>query len=1347
MSDTPPVDASPSTPSRGSARRKPRKLQRRSIDVDAEGREESTTPQTLIKSSHGSDVNMDQDKKSSTNSKLPKFALVLDQGDDGSMDEGAMQRHLMDVESSFMPDQPSEVPEQLNDGNESSQLDVSAGSEQNDDEGHIARQDVAPSPSSPSAQRQWAKSPPMTPSRSQSETSTIKSAFSPHPEQIALPHSDLMSFGSPNSSIRNSLTHRPSYLSSVSEGASANSGDAAGGVRTDATARPQQRLPMTSRLPSLGSVVSYTDRAEVPPGFGRGSSYNRRGTSLGNVEEGDPETPRGGEAATQNLSDTVLAQHVDRIHVPDTVARDFRAQNRSTDPQPNASMGFGDRARRTLTLKEQNNKMDMLTKENFELKLKIHFLDQALQKRSDDGVKELIDQNVQFQTDLANANKELTALRRKARDQERRLGEQDKAMAELRRQKREEEPVLQAEMHEEILVLRQQLDYSKDQASQLRDELMAKEQERVRMTERMRSLAGSRGHDAAGLRETMDMWQDLLHAETGRREQAEEDMRRLREELTALRIEHASPMPRESTGRPHTSEGVHSDAPSDWSSTRIEQLRHENAELRRDLGAQTSMLTSRNRERERLQQEIEDLKLLTRKTVSVAGESIFERSVSRARQRAQSRASEAVSSVPEAPEDWERKEGMLRDQNAELRLKYQELERTHGAHLRYVSAIEGDFEQMEKELNEAREDVRAIQAERDELLQACDEKEKELQELEDEATAEMQKLQQEKLDLDGQLQEAQRLWSKAQSKLERTADDYRGLQGELRSITQSVMNLEDEKLASQRTMQTLEQQLAEAETELQTWENKVAELEQKNRKLEITQESLHGEISFLREEQESDKIKIGELADALDAAQQAVQDGKDRLQEMEAAMAEERQQRDVLENQSREEVQRVLDDLNSENSKAKDELRQLRRSVSAKEVEATTNKQRLDELERALREILGEPNGNRQTLLSEVERLQRELEQTSNRLDRAQMDVADRDRLLRHRDGLLESTSLESRRLSDLLDKERASRKHDLDQFDRASRGQATHLRELAHSQARVLELETAFSQDKRKMAKLEQEYHDQLEERNDALLEVWKRLAAICGPEWTKKHSSVLGQSPSTDIIHNHLGAFKRNLITALSTIEALTGRYETQMRQVEKNLWREYQGLNEKVKHGVRRVGALEEAVAAPQGSNGQFDGENARLKAEIKSLKSEIRLHRQQHALTQQTLQSQQQHGDLRRSITGGSNSLSGTSPGRALAALLRHSSVTSNTEAQSATQRPPSTTAATEERTSSMSSNEQRWIHRFKELETRLKAERERRLQDRRDARHRLEEQRQEYEELKARLEKERLKNSSNGTEGN
>lgn len=1183
-------------------------------------------------------------------------------------------------------------------------------------------------------------------------------------------------------------------------------------VPSTPAAAPRDGASDASSLSRLSSSLRIPSSSTT-----RTSSTSNTMTPRELAEAQNPTTPRAlspeqkayreYEADLDNALDTAIIRRVQSIQVPDTVARDFRLKTRdfSPDRRPASSGGYGEaylnsRPRRTLTLKEQNGKMDALIKENFDLKLKIHFLDQALQNRSEDGIKELVETNVQLQTDLANERKDNQNLRKKMREMESRLKQQEEALAEAEKQKSsardddDDNPTLQAQMHEEILYLHQQNDRLEEQVTTLREEVMGKEVEKRKMAEHMRGMAGKRGQDSAGMKEMEDMWQDLLNAETGRREQVEEENGKLRNELTNLRLEKASPAPTRTTDKSKTprrrsrlnpTQGLDSDPEEDIANgirsvhgDLMEQLKHENDELRRNLGAQTSMLTSRNRERERLQQEIEDLKLLQRKgdgARSLAGESIFERSISRAHQRSQSRVSDHTAITEAEREDWYKKEGDLRDANAEQKLRYQELDRKHTQHLNYIQVLEGDYQQMENELNECQQDIEALQKERDELIEFGEEKEAEINSLRQEALEEIQNLEETRQAAQDRLEEAYHKLEKTQSKLQNTTDGYKGLQGELRELTTRVIDLEDVKAHNQRTIETLEQQITEAEEEITKWEQKCNELDQKNRKLEIAEESLHSEITFLREEQEGDKIKIGELEGALNAAQQTVQDEQEKLREMGESIEEERQQRDVLENKSKEEVQKVLDDLNTENSKSKDEVRRLRRALSAKEVEYNTEKSKLDQLEQSLREILGHPDGTKQSLLAEIEKLQRELETTVSELDRAKMDMADKDRLLRHRDGLLESTSLESRRLSDLLEKERNSRKHDLEQFEKASRGQATHMRTIAQQESRVLELETMYSQDKRKMATLEQNYREQLQERNNLLLALWNRLSTLCGMDWAQNNSLVNGEVPSVEVISKHLPAFNKNIINAVKTIEALIGSFKTRVRSIEKDLWRDYQTLQHNLDMRVRRMDGLEQAVIEAQQQfeeqqkiqaeqeqqrpgtsrtlskmSARQSEEMSKLKSEIKMLKGELKFHRQHpSALAQQMINQQAQtNPEHSRSASSAGSMTGGKSPARqAIASLLRHQSSSAVEQLHFREQMmvennrpsPPSPQIVVPQTPSQPS--EQRWVHRLKELERRLKAEREARLLDRQGARKRLEEGRLENEELKAMLEREKMRHEN------
>jgi chromosome segregation ATPase len=1431
-----------------------------------------------------------------------ELSMHSDDGEANGLDEKAMRRHLMDVESSFMPESapvqslgeslgaddtylelakpgtpstnsllgsirsPRSLPKPPNEQDQEEESDTPEWQrEQDNAEDNGEEQSGGESMLSPAAaaSERWnsrhmsaisdsssqsehgnqpfvhsisdlsSDSTPGSPSmnRPTSKSSSASSSHTPQAQDFPLPSSRAAS-SLASSQVVSPRRLRPAFLSSRQASQRSSRSTATitssfsgsdttvgadyalqtGGARPGSGSQGGSKIRASdflSRLPSMGSEASYMSRdADTFPTIARLSgNFERKRLSTRLEEEEEPRTPRPSTARNDAPTDTVLAQRIENIHVPETVARDFRARNPTlTDRRPASSDGpapsasLGGRPRRTLTLKEQNGKIDKLSKENFDLKLKIHFLDQALRSHSDEGVQELVDKNVQLQTDLANERRESQSMRRKIKELERKTKELEQGLEDAQNAKgalREEEldeddPTLQAEMHEEILYLRQQLDHSENQVTTMREEMLTEKLEKRKMAEHMRSMAGHRAEDNSGVRETMEMWQDLLNAETGRREQSEEDARKLREELAAMRIERASNAVHRLEKRPSRNSRLGfpqqgTDTESNYSNgvsgtesshTLVENLKHENAELRRDLGAQTSMLTSRNRERERLQQEIEDLKLLQRKSDgarSTTGDSIFDRSISRAHQRAPSRVSDNTGITDAERDDWDRKEGQLRDQNAELRLKYQELERTHNTHLQYVSALESDFQEMENDLNSTTEDLKLVVAERDDVLQSSEELQNEYQRLEQEAVAEIEKLEKEIDHIHSQLQGAFKRAQKTQTKLDHTTDGYKGLQGELREITQSVMNLEDEKQANMRTIETLEQQLGETEDELRQWEEKCKEFDEKNRKLEITQESLHSEITFLREEQEGDKIKIGELEDALNAAHQNIQDEQEKLREVEEDILHEREQRDVLENQSKEEVQKVLDGLNIESGKTKDEVRRLRRALSAKEVEASSWKQRLEELEDNLREVLGDVNGTRQSMLAEIEKLQRDLEQTANYLDRAKMDVADKDRLLRHRDGLLESTSLESRRLSDLLDKERMARKHDLEQFDKESRGKATTMRTIAQHESRVLELETAFSQDKRKMVALEQQYRDQLSDRNALLLALWNRLSTLCGGDWSHNNSLVNGEVPSLEVISRGFSSFNKNIISAVKKIEGLVGDFKQRIKTVERDLTKDYQALENSLEHRVRRVEYLERAVKdtqtriaenasaaaaaaqRPQTSRSvsskpsKNTEELAKLKSEVKVLKAELKFHRQHPSAMAQQLLHQQSQGYHIRTLSSGSGTKP-PSPARTIMhTLLRHHSSSAVLEQQNAShaqqiaQAAQAASAASGLQGQSQSialdpnavqPGEQRWIHRLKEMERRLKAEREARLLDRRGARQRLEEGRLQNEELKAALEREK-----------
>jgi predicted nucleic acid-binding Zn-ribbon protein len=1157
-----------------------------------------------------------------------------------------------------------------------------------------------------------------------------------------------------------------------------------------------------SRLPSLGSIASLTSsQSETAPIFGRTRS-STSGTGIGldsaltRLDEEHPITPRGGSMMAP--SDTVIAQHIRNIHVPETIAREYRAKHSTTrSPERRQAIGlsYSTRSKHNLTLKEQNSKIDKLSKENFDLKLKIHFLDQALQNRSDEGVKEMISKNVQLQTDLANEKKENMSLRRKIRELEKKVKAQEEEPKERNEDADDDslsEGEEKAEMEEEIIYLKETMQNMHAEMDRLKEENMNKEVEKRRLAEYVRSMGERRTSEpSSAVEETIEMWKDLLQAETARREAADEDAANLREDIRKIKLEHNTALSnnsvrnvynvskRQSTAYGARSEAGFSEAPSDLNgggvdsraSTAVDQLKHENAELRRDLSAQTSMLTSRNRERERLQQEIEDLKIHHRRgglmdVRSVAGDSIFDRSVSRAHQRSTSRASGVTRAEThisdEQAEQLERKMGTLRDELAQVKMLNQDLEKALNEQIDHLESLERDNLQLKEEGTMAVEDLRLLQSERDELLLSIQEKDTDFETLRGQAVESIEEL---------------------EAELEQRKGDFEALQAELKTVSESAVNLEDELNASRKNEEGLQQQLEEAEREMENLDQKIRDTTSKNERLDVQLENSQNEIAFLREEQEGDKIKIGELEASLAAAET-------RIEDMIAQSMEERRQRDAINSQEKAEVEKMFDEVNSDRAK-------LRRKLADKEKEADTWKERLETLESNLREALGDLNGTRSSLLKvrgfnhykhlailtkhlqDVTKLQRDLEHTLSALEIARQDLSEKDRLLRTRDALLESSGLETKRLTEALDKERQARRADRSAWELMQRNQQSLTRTIQQNDSRVSEVETARQADRRRFAQLEHTLKDQLAERNSLLSSLWNRLTTICGAEFVQRHG--LGDiSPSGDNLAKNWSQFARSISLAAKTVETMLGSFKTQIKNLDKTLSKEFQNLERALEIRSKRIDHLETMVRTSRqhaaaesidvrstsraSSRSAREDQYARVKSENKILKAEVQMFRNAQTPSQVPDRGSSTRGRRESSLMRHYSTSMVESPHLQSSPARMHSPVAvdptvtvpaahptshipipvrtdleSPTNNRRVSHHVAGTTIHTREPPSSsggsLQPSEQRWVHRLKELERRLKSEREARLLDRSGARKRIEESEAEQERLRQKLEKE------------
>lgn len=1024
--------------------------------------------------------------------------------------------------------------------------------------------------------------------------------------------------------------------------------------------------PSVGQLETLDEVDSSLSPQPQPP-------PHRRAPRVDDEEDDDDvlrtPTQSKSSAALAAPTDTVLARHVRDVHVPESLAKEYKSKGGLTTPGrsvtfDNVNLGASTTSRhgKSLTLKEQSSTIERLSKENFDLKLKVMFLSDRLDKLSEEGIKEMISENVELKTGLAVLQRDNKVLRRRVKELEKQLKDEDERPGTAKSAGSEDEDAHDRE--EELIYLREQMEEYVTEIERLRNENLNREAEKRKMAELVKTLgerAGERIGENLGRQEEADVWKDLLEQETARREQSDEDNRRLRDEVFRLKQEIAQQMglptsssssfhhsrrhaPFSPAARPPTASFSSQDMDNattvsvtlvDDLRRESEQLRHENAELRREVGAQTSMLTSRNREKERLYQEIEDLKMAQRRGGPAPStiDSLLERSASRAgvHERSHSRISGGATTVLDDldRDELEEKLAELRDKNNELKLQNQDLQRELDACMEdFETAVEAKKQAeelvaaLQEDIDAAMNDLMALQAERDEALQEHANLEAEFEALRKEAQEEIDALEGE---ADQRTGEIERL----QLDLNDRTENFDALQEEMRKMSDALVRLEDEQESKIRRISQLEQELGDANRELEELELKLLEANDKANRLSVQQESSQGEIAFLREEQEGDKIRIGDLEAALANVEQSLRDEKDRARELEQRLATERRQREIVANKEKEEVQQFVNELNREASTAKDEARRLRKSLSSREVEATEWKERLLELENNLREALGDLSGTRSSLLKvgplavtlrgrswltlfqNIAKMQRDLENTVRDLDSTKASLVEKDRIIKQRDALLESHSHETRKLAEMLDKERAAHRNVKNQFETFQKTHSHVTRTVSSQDSRIMELEAQKAADKKRISQLESSFKEQLTERNNLLLILWTRLSTLCGSDWAHDNSLINGRAlPSLEAVSTMLPGFSKNLMAAVKMIETMIGNFQTKIKSVEKDLWKEYQTLEGLLDQRTKKLDRLE-SIMRNNIATGQLSGHShssrdadklARLEEAYRQLKVE-------------------------------------------------------------------------------------------------------------------------------------------------
>lgn len=249
-------------------------------------------------------------------------------------------------------------------------------------------------------------------------------------------------------------------------------------------------------------ALQTLDEEEAPksrPASSHHQNSERQSQSEFAEEASGPMTPKAQPREQGFPTDTAIAERVKDVQVPSAFVKQYREDfGGAISPEKRGAgmtPGFA-RSGRSMTLKEQSSTIDRLSKENFDLKMRIHFLNEALNRRSEEGIKEMISENVELKSDKLKLQKDNQGLKRKIRDLEKQVKDQQSDKESMMNHdpegSDEDRDDRDHAQDEELLFLRERVEAYELEIERFRSESIARESEKRRLAEVVKSLNDGR---------------------------------------------------------------------------------------------------------------------------------------------------------------------------------------------------------------------------------------------------------------------------------------------------------------------------------------------------------------------------------------------------------------------------------------------------------------------------------------------------------------------------------------------------------------------------------------------------------------------------------------------------------------------------------------------------------------------------------------------------------------------------------------------------------------------------------------------------------------------------------------
>ncbi|CED84430.1 Extracellular matrix glycoprotein Laminin subunits alpha and gamma [Phaffia rhodozyma] len=967
-----------------------------------------------------------------------------------------------------------------------------------------------------------------------------------------------------------------------------------GTVKKERTARQDLSSPSSPTLNHISHVYtpgghapsSLTDLPTPQPSTARLAAPGQylalvRSTSDSSSTSSSFAIPPADDESRSGYSDDLFTQSP--IGSPEKLGEEFPTRP-VTGGIPRGQQQTRLGSKNSLTLKEQEKALDLKERENFDLKLKVHFLTERLKQQSPETLDNIHQENLQLKVAYARLKIECKKNKKYVLDLVDALEELKRENDDLRAGVTQDGANRGGRDREKESELNDLVRDEREKRIQLEDDLQSERERNEDLDRQFRDLDTRSKAEIDELKDTVSTLESETDALASQLEQTQTVLEDTEDKLGKAQedLELKEQQLEDEQARLAGLDGMDEEQ-LDRIKGRTEELEDMVQKLETQLDTHQATIATLEDEREDLLDQRDEL---TRQ-IEVLESGQRDLSADRAN---------ALDHL-----DSERNE--LRDKLAASTL---ELERKQLELDQKEKALQDAFEELDTNDRQWADEVKEGKALNDELREVLQEREKEAEQLRDALH-----------DTENELSELQERLTELENLNEEIGEK---LEEQLRRVELEKVEREAESVANNEEIQALGERIHELEDELEAKAAKEAELEAELNALDAALEEAQvvkdEVVGTLKEKLAETKADLDEIAELYDASQADLALKQTQVTDL-STLAADLEDRQVADEQAR---KKLLDERTELTKRVKEVEKENGLTLSLSKRELKDREAHWDRLfqekEDSVRRLSNELDqvrdrlSHRETDLHtiqdnarlvghthdtdrfamelEIERLKKDLVRVESDWERVKKELKKKELTLGMREDALADLNAKSRELENKLSSELQSRLNMADKLDTVQKSSRVAENEAAVLRERVNDLEHRLTSEHRSLTVSKNQTESQKQEHSQLLLVVYQHLNKILGTEDRGGPSA-------------NFAVFKDAILTRLRTLSHIQSHFEKKVRGCESVFNEKLISMKKQLDHKWKQLDHFESSVRKVELVKTQWRNRYAQKQGELESLQA--------------------------------------------------------------------------------------------------------------------------------------------------